>query len=72
MVVKGAVLGKVAETAKEDLAARKDNWKDTLREIKTRISLKEVGTPIMFSDDTILGKHFKKAREITARAFGRR
>ena len=72
MVVKVAVLGKMAEVAKEDLDARKENWKDTLRKIKTRISLKEVGTPIMFSDDTILGRHFKKARAITARAFGRR
>lgn len=71
-MVKAAVLGKMAEVAKEDFTARKENWMDTLREIKTRISLKEVGTPIFFSDDTILGKHFKKAREISARALRRK
>ena len=72
MVVKAAVLGKMVEEVKEDLHARKENLKDTLGELKTRISLKEVGTPVLFSDDTILGKHFKKARELSARTLGRR
>ena len=63
---------KIVEEARKDLHDRKENLKGTLGEMKERISLKEVGTPILFSDDTILGKHFKKAREITARTLGRR
>jgi len=71
MVVEKTI-GKIVDEAKEDLHARRENWMDTFRELKTRLSLKEVGKPILFSDDTILGKHFKKAREITARTLGRR
>ena len=63
---------KIAEGAKKDLSDRMDNWKSTLKEVKERVSLKDVGKPILFSDDTILGKHFNKAREITARTLGRR
>ena len=67
-----AVLGKIAEEIKEDLHARKENWKESLGNMKTRIRLKKAGTPIILSDDTILGKHIKKAREITAKTLGRR
>ena len=63
---------KIVDEARKDLRDRTENWKSTLGELKDRISLKEVGTPILFSDDTVLGKHFKKAREITARTLGKR
>ena len=63
---------KIVEEVKEDLHDRKENLKGTLGELKDRISLKEVGTPILFSDDTVLGKHFKRAREITAKTLGKR
>ena len=60
------------DDVKEDLHDRKENLKGTLGELKDRISLKKAGTPILFSDDTVLGKHFKRAREITAKTLGKR
>jgi len=68
----GTTLGKVVDEIKRDLNARKENWKETFRDLKTRLSLKEVGKPIIIGRDTIVGKHGEKAREITARTLGRR
>lgn len=65
-------VGKIIDEVKADLHARKENWNDTFRGLKERVSLKEVGNPILISEDTVLGKHFKKAREITAKTIGRK
>lgn len=70
-MAKEGVLGKIFEGVREDLRARGENWKDTLKEIKGRLSIKETGRPLIFGEDTIIGKHSKKARAITKRTLER-
>lgn len=70
-MVEGTI-GKIVEEIKADLHDRKENWKDTWEAAKKRLSLKEVGKPLIFSEDTIIGRHSKRARERTARTLRRK
>lgn len=70
-MVEGTI-GKILDEIRVDLRARKDNWKGSLVEAKERLSLKKAGKPLLFSEDTIIGKHSRKAREITARTLRRK
>ena len=65
-------VGKILDEVKADLHARKENWKKTLQELKTRISTKDSGKNILISKDTIIGEHGKRSREITGKILGRK
>ena len=70
-MVKETTLGKILEGVRKDLSARGENWKGTLKEVKERLSPKEAGKPLIFGEDTIIGRHSKRAREITKKTLER-
>lgn len=66
-------IGKIVDRLKADVKARRENFKETWEETKERFNYKgPAGKPVLISENTILGRHVKKAREITQTTLGRK